>query len=96
MTPEKKGIPGYEYAIYAESNPPCNLSERKSFLFPHVDRSRCGAVYRSNLGVNPLHTNDRYVSELPFQQRIVPGLLTASMLTHLGGLWSFCSLIRNL
>ena len=46
--------------------------------------------------VNPLHTNDRYVSEMPFQRRIVPGLLTANMLTHLGGLWSFCSLIRNL
>jgi len=39
--------------------------------------------------VNPLHTNDRYVSEMPFQRRIVPGLLTASLLTHLGGLWAF-------
>jgi 3-hydroxybutyryl-CoA dehydratase len=35
--------------------------------------------------VNPLHTNDRNVSELPFQRRIVLGLLIASMLTHLGG-----------
>ena len=39
--------------------------------------------------VNPLHTNDRYVSEMPFHKRIVPGLLTASLLTHLGGLWAF-------
>jgi 3-hydroxybutyryl-CoA dehydratase len=39
--------------------------------------------------VNPLHTDDRYVSETPFQRRIVPGLLIASLLTHLGGLWAF-------
>ncbi|MFQ5399087.1 MAG: MaoC family dehydratase [Anaerolineae bacterium] len=39
--------------------------------------------------VNPLHTDDQYVSQLPFKRRIVPGLLTASLLTHLGGLWAF-------
>lgn len=39
--------------------------------------------------VNPLHTDDSYVEALPFERRIVPGLLTASMLTHLGGLWAF-------
>jgi 3-hydroxybutyryl-CoA dehydratase len=45
--------------------------------------------------VNPLHTNDRYVSEMPFQRRIVPGLLTASLLTHLGGLWAFLAQEMN-
>lgn len=39
--------------------------------------------------VNPLHTDDVYVSALPIKRRIVPGLLTASLLTHLGGLWAF-------
>ncbi len=39
--------------------------------------------------VNPLHTDDAYVAALPIQRRIVPGLLTASLLTHLGGLWAF-------
>jgi 3-hydroxybutyryl-CoA dehydratase len=39
--------------------------------------------------VNPLHTDDQYVQETPLQRRIVPGLLTASLLTHLGGLWAF-------
>jgi len=39
--------------------------------------------------VNPLHTDDTYVGRLPFGRRIVPGLLTASLLTHLGGLWAF-------
>jgi len=39
--------------------------------------------------VNPLHTNDTYVAGTRFERRIVPGLLTASLLTHLGGLWAF-------
>lgn len=39
--------------------------------------------------VNPLHTDDSYVRELPIKRRIVPGLLTASLLTHIGGLWAF-------
>jgi len=39
--------------------------------------------------VNPYHTSDRYVRSTRFQRRIVPGLLTGSMLTHVGGLWAF-------
>jgi 3-hydroxybutyryl-CoA dehydratase len=39
--------------------------------------------------VNPLHTDETYCSATPFKHRIVPGLLTASLLTHLGGLWAF-------
>lgn len=39
--------------------------------------------------VNPLHTDNSYMAQTPFQRRIVPGLLTASLLTHLGGLWAF-------
>jgi len=39
--------------------------------------------------VNPLHTDELYCQATPFAHRIVPGLLTASLLTHLGGLWAF-------
>ena len=39
--------------------------------------------------VNPYHTDGRYVAQTQFGRRIVPGLLTASLLTHLGGLWAF-------
>lgn len=39
--------------------------------------------------VNPLHSDDIYCLATPFKRRIVPGLLTASLLTHLGGLWAF-------
>lgn len=39
--------------------------------------------------VNPYHTDDTFVRATPIRQRIVPGLLTASLLTHMGGLWAF-------
>jgi len=39
--------------------------------------------------VNPLHTDEIYARATRFGRRIVPGLLTASLATHLGGLWAF-------
>ena len=39
--------------------------------------------------VNPFHTDDEFVKQTSFGRRIVPGLLTASLLTHIGGLWNF-------
>jgi 3-hydroxybutyryl-CoA dehydratase len=39
--------------------------------------------------INPLHTDDVYARHSRFSRRIVPGLLVASLLTHLGGLWGF-------
>lgn len=38
---------------------------------------------------NPLHTDEIYCAATQFKHRIVPGLFTASLLTHLGGLWAF-------
>jgi 3-hydroxybutyryl-CoA dehydratase len=39
--------------------------------------------------VNPLHTDDSFAAQTRFGRRIVPGLLTASLFTHMGGLWNF-------
>jgi acyl dehydratase len=39
--------------------------------------------------VNPYHTDEVFASQARFKRRIVPGLLTASLLTHMGGLWAF-------
>lgn len=39
--------------------------------------------------VNPYHTDEAFASQTRFRRRIIPGLLTASLLTHLGGLWAF-------
>ena len=39
--------------------------------------------------LHPLHTDETYARLTRFKRRIVPGLLTASLATHLGGLWAF-------
>lgn len=39
--------------------------------------------------INPYHTDEHFARQTRFGGRIVPGLLTASLLTHLGGLWNF-------
>jgi 3-hydroxybutyryl-CoA dehydratase len=39
--------------------------------------------------INPYHTDDSYAAQSRFGRRIAPGLLTASLLTHFGGLWAF-------
>jgi len=42
--------------------------------------------------VNPYHTDDAFVIATRFERRIAPGLLlTAGLLTHIGGLWAFLS-----
>ncbi len=38
---------------------------------------------------NPYHQDDAYAAASPFGRRIVPGLLTASMVTHIGGMLGF-------
>jgi 3-hydroxybutyryl-CoA dehydratase len=39
--------------------------------------------------LNPYHQDDLFAASTPFGRRIIPGLLTASMLTHIGGLLGF-------
>jgi 3-hydroxybutyryl-CoA dehydratase len=39
--------------------------------------------------VNPYHIDESYAAQTRFGRRIVPGLLTAGLLTHIGGLWAF-------
>lgn len=38
---------------------------------------------------NPYHIDDTFVAESRFRRRIIPGLLTASMITHIGGMLGF-------
>ena len=46
--------------------------------------------------INPYHTDDTFAAKTRFKRRIVPGLLPASMATHLGGLWGFLATEMNL
>jgi 3-hydroxybutyryl-CoA dehydratase len=38
---------------------------------------------------NPYHLDDTFAAASPFGRRIVPGLLTAGMVTHIGGMLGF-------
>jgi acyl dehydratase len=38
---------------------------------------------------NPYHQDEVFAASTPFGRRIIPGLLTGSMLTHVGGLLGF-------
>ncbi|HEY0408442.1 MAG TPA: MaoC family dehydratase [Pyrinomonadaceae bacterium] len=38
---------------------------------------------------NPFHVDDNFAAQTKFGRRIVPGLLTASMATHIGGMLAF-------
>jgi 3-hydroxybutyryl-CoA dehydratase len=40
-------------------------------------------------GYNPYLQDERFARESPFGQRTLPGLLTASMMTHTGGMLEF-------
>ena len=64
------------------------VGQRRSFTRTLTDGDTAlfiGATW----DVNPFHTDDRFVAQTRFGKRIVPGLLTASLLTHIGGLWNF-------
>lgn len=38
---------------------------------------------------NPFHIDDKFAAQTKFGRRIVPGLLTASLATHIGGMLAF-------
>lgn len=69
-----------------------------------MDRREVGAIYRFRrtfteadgaafIGVtwdiNPYHTDDTFSTQSRIGRRCLPGLLTASMFTHLGGMCGF-------
>jgi len=44
---------------------------------------------------NPYHLDDTFASENWYGRRIIPGLLTGSMLTHIGGMLGFLATEMN-
>lgn len=65
-----------------------NLGDKMAFTRT-ITEADVAMFIGSTWDVNPLHTDEIYSSATQFKHRIVPGLLTASLLTHLGGLWAF-------
>jgi 3-hydroxybutyryl-CoA dehydratase len=71
------------------------VGERVSFTRTFTDGDMAlfiGATW----DVNPYHTDERFAAQTRFGRRILPGLLPASMATHLGGLWGFLATAMNL
>ncbi len=64
------------------------IGEKGSFTRTFTD-GEVALFIGATWDVNPLHTDDRFAAQTRFGRRIVPGLLTASLLTHIGGLWNF-------
>ncbi len=44
---------------------------------------------------NPYHLDDDFAAASPMRRRIIPGLLTASMATHIGGMIGFLATHMN-
>ena len=61
----------------------------RELLSSHDTKAEVALFIGVTWEVNPYHTDDAYVSAARFKRRIVPGQLTAGLLTHIGGLWAF-------
>ncbi len=66
------------------------LSVGQEFTFRRTFTDADVALFCGVTGdFNPYHSDDDFVRESWFERRLVPGLLTGSMLTHIGGLIGF-------
>ena len=71
------------------------VGERVVFMRTFTDGDMAMFI-GSTWDVNPYHTDERFAAETRFGRRILPGLLPASMATHLGGLWGFLATEINI
>jgi 3-hydroxybutyryl-CoA dehydratase len=66
------------------------LEPGKQFVYRRTFTEGDVALFCGVTGdLNPYHQDDLFAASTPFGRRIIPGLLTASMLTHLGGMLGF-------
>jgi acyl dehydratase len=66
------------------------LERGKQFVYRRTFTDGDVALFCGVTGdLNPYHQDDVFAASTPFGRRIIPGLLTASMLTHLGGMLGF-------
>jgi acyl dehydratase len=66
------------------------LEPGKQFVYRRTFTDGDVALFCGVTGdLNPYHQDDLFAASTPFGRRIIPGLLTASMLTHVGGMLGF-------
>ncbi|MBJ7599827.1 MAG: acyl dehydratase [Candidatus Nephthysia bennettiae] len=66
------------------------LEPGKQFVYRRTFTDGDVALFCGVTGdINPYHQDDLFAASTPFGRRIIPGLLTASMLTHVGGMLGF-------
>jgi acyl dehydratase len=66
------------------------LEPGKQFVYRRTFTDGDVALFCGVTGdLNPYHQDDIFAASTPFGRRIIPGLLTASMLTHVGGMLGF-------
>src|SRR5260370_1103731 len=66
------------------------LQEGQTFTFRRTFTEGDVALFCGVTGdYNPYHIDQTFIQESWFGRRIIPGLLTASMITHIGGMIGF-------
>ena len=66
------------------------LEPGKQFVYRRTFTDGDVALFCGVTGdLNPYHQDEVFAASTPFGRRIIPGLLTASMLTHVGGMLGF-------
>ncbi|HEY4026523.1 MAG TPA: MaoC family dehydratase [Candidatus Dormibacteraeota bacterium] len=66
------------------------IEQGKQFVYRRTFTDGDVAMFCGVTGdLNPYHQDDAFAAASPFGRRIVPGLLTGSMATHIGGLLGF-------
>lgn len=67
-----------------------SISEGQTFSFRRTFNEGDVALFCGVTGdYNPYHIDEIFIKESWFGRKIIPGLLTASMITHIGGMIGF-------
>jgi acyl dehydratase len=79
--------PGFKQQLKAAFD---ELQEEQTFTFRRTFTEGDVALFCGVTGdYNPYHIDQTFIQESWFGRRIIPGLLTASMITHIGGMIGF-------
>ncbi len=67
-----------------------SINEGQTFTFRRTFNEGDVALFCGVTGdYNPYHIDETFIQESWFGRKIIPGLLTATMITHIGGMIGF-------